>query len=391
MFEINANYLKLEDNYLFKEIASRVKEHNKKSSELKVISLGIGDVTCPIPYAITDEMKKACDKLATQEGFKGYPPEQGYEALINAIIENEYLNLGITKEELFISDGTKCDISNILDILGNNNIVGITSPVYPVYVDTNIMNKNIIKDIKTNEETGFIPQVPLEKLDVIYLCSPNNPTGVAIDKITLKKWVDYALCHNSLILFDGAYEKYITSNNVVHSIYEIEGAKQVAIEFRSFSKSAGFTGIRCSYMIVPKELKTVCHGKEVYLNELWRRRNNTKFNGVSYITQCGAKACFEESAKKALTNNINYYMENARILKEELTKKGYTVYGGENAPYVWVKIVGKSWNFFDKLLDKCQIVVTPGIGFGKSGEGFVRLTAFGTRECIKEAMKRWNI
>lgn len=407
MFKINEHYLDLQDTYLFSTIAKKVEEYKRQNPSKKIIKLGIGDVTRPIVPVVIKAMHNSVDEMKKETTFRGYGPEQGYEFLREKIAQYDYnsKNISINKDEIFVSDGSKCDVANILDILGNENKVAITDPVYPVYLDTNIM---IGAAGKFNEEKGiydnivylpisninnFIPKLPKEKVDLIYLCLPNNPTGTVLKKEELKKWVDYARENKSLILFDSAYEKYITEGEIPHSIYEIEGAKEVAIEFRSFSKTAGFTGIRCAYTVVPKELKVdTSDGRTVLLNDLWNRRMSTKFNGVSYITQKAAESIYSEEGQKQIQENISYYMENAKIIREGLKTGGYEVYGGINAPYIWIKVPEglTSWEFFDKLLEEKQIVGTPGVGFGPSGEGYFRLTAFGTKENTIKAMKRIN-
>ena len=407
MSYINENFLKLQESYLFSTVAKKVAKYSKENPEKDIIKLGIGDVTRPIVPACIEAMNKAIKEIGTQEGFKGYGPEQGYDFLREAIIKNDYNIRGIKldTDEIFVSDGAKCDCGNIVDIFAQENIVAITDPVYPVYLDTNVMsgrtgNYNSQKGmyegityLKMNEENNFIPEIPKEKIDLIYLCFPNNPTGTVLSKEELAKWIKYAKQNDSIILYDAAYEAYITEEDVPHSIYEIEGAKEVAIEFRSFSKTAGFTGVRCAYVVIPKELKgKTKDGKEISINTLWNRRVCTKFNGVSYVTQRAAEATFTEEGKKQIKENIKYYMENAKIIKEGLEKAGFTVYGGVNSPYIWLKVPeGKtSWEFFDYLLEELNIVGTPGSGFGPSGEGYFRLTAFGTREKTIEAIERIN-
>ena len=400
---VNENFLELQESYLFSTVAKKVKEYSEKNPDKRIIRLGIGDVTRPIVPAVIEAMHKAVDEMGTAEAFKGYGPEQGYDFLRNAIIENEYKTLGIEADEIFVSDGAKCDCGNIVDIFSTDNKVAITDPVYPVYLDTNVMsgrsgkyNKQLEKYenivyLPVTAENNFIPELPKEKVDMIYLCFPNNPTGTVLTKSQLAKWVNYAKENKSIILFDSAYEAFITEQNVPHSIYEIEGAKEVAIEFRSFSKTAGFTGVRCGYTVIPKALKGYTNsGDAVELNKLWNRRQCTKFNGASYITQRGAEAIYSEEGRKQITQNIKYYQENAKIIREGLQKAGYTVYGGINAPYIWLKLPEnvKSWDFFDKLLNELAIVGTPGVGFGPSGEGYFRLTAFGSRSNTIEAMER---
>lgn len=407
MLKINENYLDLQDSYLFSTIAKKVEAYKRENPDKEVIKMGIGDVTRPIVPVIAEAMHKAVDEMQIQETFRGYGPEQGYEFLREKISQFDYKkrNVDISPDEIFVSDGSKCDVANILDILGNDNKVAITDPVYPVYLDTNVMigaagkydkEKGMYENIvyvPIKEENNFIPEFPKEKVDLIYLCLPNNPTGTVLNKSELQKWVNYAKDNNSLILFDSAYERYITEENIVHSIYEIEGAKEVAIEFRSFSKTAGFTGIRCAYTVIPKEIKvTTTKNEEVILNKLWNRRMCTKFNGVSYITQRAAESIYTEEGQKQIEQNIEYYMENAKIIRDGLNKAGFTTYGGVNAPYIWLKVPEglTSWEFFDKLLNEKQIVGTPGVGFGPSGEGYFRLTAFGTRENTIKAMERMN-
>lgn len=405
MININENFLKLQDSYLFSTIAKKVAEFQKNNPDKKIIKLGIGDVTLPLAKTVVDAMKKASDDLAKKETFMGYGPEQGYDFLIEKIVKEDYEKRGIKieKDEIFVSDGAKCDTGNIVDLFDADNKVAITDPVYPVYLDTNIMSGRAGKyDEKTgkyeniiympcNKENNFEPSFPEEVPDMIYLCFPNNPTGTVLTKNQLAKWVEYAKKNKSIILFDGAYEAFITEKNVPHSIYEIEGAKEVAIEFRSFSKTAGFTGVRCGYTVIPKEVKGYTkEGKEIMLNRLWNRRQCTKFNGASYVTQRGAEAIYTEEGKKEIRENIEYYRENAKIIREGLTEAGFTVYGGVNAPYIWLKLPDeiKSWDFFDKLLNEVAVVGTPGVGFGPSGEGYFRLTAFGSRENTIEAIER---
>ena len=405
MIKINENFLELQDSYLFSTIAKKVEEFQKNNPNKRIIKLGIGDVTRPIVPAVIDAMHKAVDEMGNNDTFRGYGPEQGYEFLREKIVDYDYKRIGvdIEKNEIFVSDGAKCDTGNIGDILGLDNIVAITDPVYPVYLDTNVMagrsgkynkEKNIYENIiymPAVAENNFVPELPKRIPDMIYLCLPNNPTGTTLTKTELKKWVDYARQNKSLILFDSAYEAYISEEDVPHSIYEIEGAKDVAIEFRSFSKTAGFTGIRCAYTVIPKNLKGYTKdGKEVYLHGLWNRRHGTKFNGVSYPVQKAAEAIYSEEGRKQINENINYYMNNAKIIKEGLQETGYTVYGGVNAPYIWLKVPDglTSWEFFDKLLEEANVVGTPGVGFGPSGEGYFRLTAFGTKENTVEAIER---
>ena len=400
MIKVNENYLNLQDSYLFSTIAKKVAEFQEKNPDKKIIKLGIGDVTLPIAPKVIEAIHKAADEMAVKESFRGYGPEQGYDFLREKIVEFDYKKRGIDieKDEIFVSDGAKCDTANIQELFDKDNIIAITDPVYPVYLDTNVMAG---RSGKFNEETGkfekvvympvkaennFVPELPKEKVDMIYLCLPNNPTGTVLNKEELKKWVDYAIENEAIILFDSAYEAFISEDNVPHSIYEIEGAKKVAIEFRSFSKTAGFTGVRCAYTVVPKELKI----GDISLNKLWNRRQCTKFNGVPYITQRAAEAVYTEEGQKQIKENIAYYMNNAKIIREGLKEAGYTVYGGINAPYIWLKVPNgmTSWEFFDKLLEEKNIVGTPGSGFGPSGEGYFRLTAFGSLENTMEAIER---
>lgn len=399
---INENFLKLSNNYLFSEIAKRVKTFKENYPDRNVISLGIGDVTQPLPKASVDAMVKAVEDMGNIATFRGYGPEHGYDFLINAIIKNDYLPRGVelSPSEVFINDGAKSDCANIGDILSVKNSVGVTDPVYPVYVDSNVMcgragdrlngGWSNITYMPCNAENHFKPQIPNRHIDIIYLCYPNNPMGVVLNKEELKEWVDYALDNDSIILYDAAYEAYIQDENIPHSIYEVAGAKECAIEFRSFSKTAGFTGVRCGYTVVPEELMgTASDGKRVQLNKLWNRRQCTKFNGTSYITQRGAEAIYTEQGKRQVRNIINYYLSNAKQMKSVFENLGIDVYGGENAPYLWLKTPKNlsSWDFFDKMLYEANVVVTPGVGFGPSGEGFVRLTAFGDQENCLEAMK----
>ena len=393
MAKINENFLKLEDSYLFSTIAKKVAEFQKNNPEKRIIKLGIGDVTKPLVPAVIDAMHKAVEEMGDAKSFKGYGPEQGYEFLRRAIVENEYKSFGIELDEIFVSDGSKCDCGNIVDIFGENNKVAITDPVYPVYVDTNIMSgkKENIVYLPVLEKNNFVPELPKEKVDIIYLCFPNNPTGTALSKNELKKFVDYAIENKSIILYDAAYEAFITEDDIPHSIYEIEGAQKVAIEFKSYSKTAGFTGVRCGYMVIPKVLKGYTEdGETVEINKLWNRRTTTKFNGTSYIIQKGAEAVYSDEGSKQVKANIKEYLDNAKIIKEGLIEAGFTVYGGVNSPYVWLKTPNNmtSWEFFDELLEKANVVGTPGSGFGSCGEGFLRLTAFGTKENSIEAIKR---
>lgn len=404
---VNEHFLKLQSSYLFSDIAKKVNSFKVTHPKSKIIRMGIGDVTQPLAPAVIEAMHKAVDEMAHKETFHGYGPEQGYPFLIDAIIKNDYESLGIFIEsgEVFISDGAKSDCGNIGDMLRHDNSIGVTDPVYPVYIDSNVMagRTGICMDGKWTDvvyipctaENQFVPQLPSRRVDIIYLCYPNNPTGTTLTKDQLKKWVNYALDNDAIIMYDSAYEAYIKDANIPHSIYEIKGAKKVAIEFRSFSKTAGFTGVRCGYTVVPKELKAyTLSGDPVSLNKLWLRRQSTKFNGTSYITQRGAEAVYSPEGKAQIRATIDYYMKNASIMKEGLEQCGLKVYGGTNAPYLWVKTPDglTSWKFFEKLLYEVYIVSTPGVGFGPSGEGYLRLTAFGDRDETIEAIgriKRW--
>lgn len=404
---VNEHFLKLQSSYLFSDIAKKVNSFKVTHPKSKIIRMGIGDVTQPLAPAVIEAMHKAVDEMAHKETFHGYGPEQGYPFLIDAIIKNDYESLGIFIEpgEVFISDGAKSDCGNIGDMLRHDNSIGVTDPVYPVYIDSNVMagRTGICMDGKWTDvvyipctaENQFVPQLPSRRVDIIYLCYPNNPTGTTLTKDQLKKWVNYALDNDAIIMYDSAYEAYIKDANIPHSIYEIKGAKKVAIEFRSFSKTAGFTGMRCGYTVVPKELKAyTLSGDPVSLNKLWLRRQSTKFNGTSYITQRGAEAVYSPEGKAQIRATIDYYMKNASIMKEGLEQCGLKVYGGTNAPYLWVKAPDglTSWKFFEKLLYEVYIVSTPGVGFGPSGEGYLRLTAFGDRDETIEAIgriKRW--
>lgn len=404
---VNEHFLKLQSSYLFSDIAKKVNSFKVTHPKSKIIRMGIGDVTQPLAPAVIEAMHKAVDEMAHKETFHGYGPEQGYPFLIDAIIKNDYESLGIFIEpgEVFISDGAKSDCGNIGDMLRHDNSIGVTDPVYPVYIDSNVMagRTGICMDGKWTDvvyipctaENQFVPQLPSRRVDIIYLCYPNNPTGTTLTKDQLKKWVNYALDNDAIIMYDSAYEAYIKDANIPHSIYEIKGAKKVAIEFRSFSKTAGFTGVRCGYTVVPKELKAyTLSGDPVSLNKLWLRRQSTKFNGTSYITQRGAEAVYSPEGKAQIRATIDYYMKNASIMKEGLEQCGLKVYGGTNAPYLWVKAPDglTSWKFFEKLLYEVYIVSTPGVGFGPSGEGYLRLTAFSDRDETIEAIgriKRW--
>jgi LL-diaminopimelate aminotransferase len=400
----NENYLKLKAGYLFPEIARRVKTFCEENPDARVIRLGIGDVTEPLPPAITEAMRRAVEEMGQRESFRGYGPEQGYEFLREAIAEHDFRSRGcdISPEEIFVSDGSKCDTGNILEIFGPGNRIAVTDPVYPVYVDTNVMAGNTgpanesgefegLVYLKASAESGFNPPLPEEKVDIIYLCSPNNPTGTALARTQMEEWVSYARNNGSVLLFDAAYEAFIQDPDIPHSIYEIPGAREVAIEFRSFSKLAGFTGVRCAFTVIPSDLEARTQdGRPVKLHALWTRRHTTKFNGVSYITQRGAEAVYSPEGRRQTREIIAFYLENARIIRETLQEAGLTVFGGVNAPYVWVETPGRmpSWEFFDALLKRAHVVCTPGSGFGAAGEGYIRISAFNSRENVQEAMRR---
>ena len=401
---INENYLKLQAGYLFPEIGRRVSEFIDANPDKKVIKMGIGDVTQPLVPSVIKAFHEGVDEMAKGETFKGYGPEQGYAFLREAIAKNSYQDNGIdiSADEIFISDGSKCDTGNIQEIFGAENKIAICDPVYPVYADTTVMagKTGVCKEngyydgiiyMPCTKENHFIPELPSEKPDLIFLCYPNNPTGTVATKEELKKWVDYAAENKAIILYDAAYEAFITEDGIPRSIYEIEGAKKVAIEFRSFSKTAGFTGTRCAYTIIPEELvASDKEGKEYPVKPLWNRRQSTKFNGVSYPVQKAAASIYTEEGKKEVAEVIAYYLENARIMKGNLSDIGYEVFGGKNAPYIWVKTKNEmsSWDFFDKVLNEANVVGTPGSGFGPAGEGYFRFSAFADRENVVEAMER---
>ncbi|MDR2982115.1 MAG: LL-diaminopimelate aminotransferase [Puniceicoccales bacterium] len=406
MAYLNENYLKLKAGYLFPEIARRVNAFCEKDPEGKarLIRCGIGDVTEALPPAVVDAMHKAVDEMASRDTFRGYGPEQGYLFLRQAIADNDFRahDVEVDADEIFVSDGSKCDCGNILDILGHQNRIGIPDPVYPVYVDTNVMagHTGTANDIGAyaglhylpgNAENGFVPDPPKEKLDVVYLCFPNNPTGAVATRKQLKAWVDYALANDTLLLFDAAYEAYIQNKEIPRSIYEIPGARRCAIEFRSFSKSGGFTGVRCAFIVVPKELQAKTpDGKTAPLHGLWARRMSTKFNGVSYIVQRAAEALYSHQGKEQVAALVAHYMGNAKILCEGARKAGLKVFGGENAPYIWVKTPQglSSWQMFDKMLTEANVVITPGSGFGSAGEGYFRISAFNSRANAEEVARR---
>lgn len=398
MANINENYQKLPGSYLFAEIARRVSAYTAEHPEKKLIKLGIGDVTQPLCPAVIEAMHKAVDEMGKKETFRGYGPEQGYDFLRTAILKHDFLARGVdlSMDEIFVSDGAKSDCGNIGDIFSRDNIVAVCDPVYPVYVDTNAMagrageylqDREMWSNIyymPTTAENGFVPELPRTHVDLIYLCSPNNPTGTALNREQLKVWVDYANENDAVILFDAAYEAFITEDGIPHSIYEIPGAKTCAIEFHSFSKTAGFTGNRCAYTVVPKEL--IRQGQS--LNAMWNRRHTTKFNGVPYVVQRGAEAVYSPQGQQQVKATIAFYQENARVIREGLTAAGLEVYGGVNSPYVWFKTPTDSWSFFDRLLTEAGVVTTPGAGFGPSGEGYIRVTAFGGAEDTKAAVER---
>ena len=406
MAKLNNHYLKLKAGYLFPEIARRVNlfTDNNPDGAKQIIRCGIGDVTEPLPLAAREAMKAAIDELGNRETFKGYGPEQGYDFLRSAIARGDYQDNGIKVEddEIFVSDGSKCDTGNILDIFGNNNKIAITDPVYPVYVDTNVMAGNTgeanesgayegIYYMPCNAENGFVPEIPKERVDLIYLCYPNNPTGATATKDQLKEWVDYAKANGSIILYDAAYQAFIKDENVPRSIYEIDGARDCAIEFRSFSKNGGFTGVRCAFTVVPKELMAEDDkGEKRSLHPLWSRRQSTKFNSVSYPVQKAAEALYTEEGKNQVSSLISHYMDNAALLSSACAEIGLSVYGGENAPYVWVACPESvdSWGMFDKMLNEANVVITPGAGFGEAGEGFFRISAFNSKENVETVCER---
>ncbi len=403
---LNSNYLKLKAGYLFPEINRRVKAYTDSNSDgaARLIRCGIGDVTEPLPAAVREAMHKAVDELGERTSFRGYGPEQGYEFLRQAIAGQDYRARGmdIADDEIFVSDGSKCDCGNILDIFGSNNRIGVMDPVYPVYVDTNVMAGHTgeadesglysgLVYLPCDADNGFVPAIPAEKVDLIYLCYPNNPTGATATRAQLTAWVEYALANDAVILFDAAYEAYIRDPEIPHSIYEIPGARRCAIEFRSFSKNGGFTGVRCAFTVVPKDLKCQnSSGEKMPLHPLWNRRFSTKFNGVGYVTQRGAEALYSPAGKSQIADLIEHYMGNAAILRSAAEKCGLTAFGGTNAPYIWVHAPKHltSWAVFDKLLSESNVVVTPGSGFGPAGEGYFRISAFNSRANVVEVARR---
>jgi len=404
MIRINENFLKLKSGYLFPEIARRVSTFRRQHPDANIIRLGIGDVTLPLPPAVIEAFHRAVDEMADPATFRGYGPEQGYDFLIQAVLQNDYQPRGVklTADEIFISDGSKCDTGNIQEIFGLDITVAVTDPVYPVYVDTNVMAGRTgpgddqgcysgIVYLPCTPQNNFTPPPPAEPVDLIYLCFPNNPTGAVASREILTQWVEYAREYRAVILFDAAYEAFITDPAIPHSIYEIPHAQEVAIEFRSFSKSAGFTGTRCAFTVVPKSLKAyTAAGQPILVNPIWHRRHTTKFNGVAYPVQAAAAATYTDEGKQQVREMINYYMENARLIRTSLAQLDYEVYGGASAPYIWLKTPNNlsSWDFFDKLLSQAHVVGTPGSGFGPAGQGYFRLSAFNTRTSVEEAMNR---
>lgn len=388
MIKANANFSQLTPSYLFSTVARKIAAFRDANPEVEIIKMSIGDVTRPICAAAVDALRSAANEMATPEGFHGYGPEQGYDFLRDAVAKGDYRELGISADEIFISDGAKSDIGNFGDILSADATVAVTDPVYPVYVDTNLMAGRKIQFLPCTASNGFVPELPQGPApDIIYLCYPNNPTGTTLTRSQLKKWVDYALENRSLILFDSAYEIFITEPDVPHSIYEIPGAKKCCVEFRSFSKTAGFTGLRCGYTVVPRELQD---SDGISLRDLWLRRQTTKFNGASYPIQRAAAAIYTPQGKKQIRETVDYYLTNARLLRSGLQNLGFQTFGGVNAPYIWLKTPQgiSSWEFFDLMLTRCGVACTPGVGFGPSGEGYVRLTAFNTLENTRKAIKR---
>ena len=401
---VNDHFLKLPSNYLFADIAKKVNAFKATHPNAHVISLGIGDVTQPLAPAVIEAIHKAADEMAVQATFRGYGPEQGYDFLREAILKNDFLPRGIHLDinEIFVNDGAKSDTGNIQELVRWDNSIGVTDPIYPVYIDSNVMiGRAGVKDeegrwsnvlyMPCTAENGFVPQIPDRRVDVIYLCYPNNPTGTVISKSELRKWVNYALKNDTLIFYDAAYQAYIQDDDIPHSIYEIRGARKCAIEFHSYSKTAGFTGVRCGYTVVPKEVTAATlTGERIPLNPLWNRRQCTKFNGTSYISQRAAEATYTPEGKQQIRQTIDYYMQNAHRMLETLRGLGFACYGGENAPYIWVKTPGSSssWSFFEEMLYGAHVVCTPGVGFGPAGEGYVRFTAFGSQDQTSEALQR---
>ncbi len=406
MSHINEDFLKLPGAYLFSEIAKKVSAFKAEHPGADVISLGIGDVTQPLIPAVTEALHKAADEMANRDTFRGYGPERGYDFLRRAIVENDFHARGIdmSEDEVFVNDGAKSDTGNFQELLGRDVRIAVTDPIYPVYIDSNVMGgrtgelmadghwSNVVY-MPCSAENGFTPELPKEPVDVIYLCYPNNPTGTTLPREELRRWVDYAQEHDALIFYDAAYEAYIQNEDIPHSIYEIEGARRVAVEFHSFSKTAGFTGIRCGYTVVPREVAATANdGRRIELNQVWNRRQSTKFNGTCYLSQRAAEAIYTPEGKEQIRETIGYYMQNACLMRETLSGMGLEVYGGTDAPYLWVRTPKgmTSWQFFDEMLHKAHVVCTPGAGFGPAGEGYIRLTAFGQHEATKEALKRIN-
>lgn len=406
MTHINEDFLKLPGAYLFSEIAKKVSAFKAEHPEVDVISLGIGDVTQPLIPAVTEALHRAADEMANRDTFRGYGPERGYDFLRRAIVENDFHARGIdmSEDEVFVNDGAKSDTGNFQELLGRDVRIAVTDPIYPVYIDSNVMGgrtgelmadghwSNVVY-MPCSAENGFTPELPKEPVDVIYLCYPNNPTGTTLPREELRRWVDYALEHDALIFYDAAYEAYIQNEDIPHSIYEIDGARRVAVEFHSFSKTAGFTGIRCGYTVVPREVAATANdGRRIELNPVWNRRQSTKFNGTCYLSQRAAEAIYTPEGKEQIRETIGYYMQNARLMRETLGGMGLEVYGGTDAPYLWVRTPKgmTSWQFFDEMLHKAHVVCTPGAGFGPAGEGYIRLTAFGQHEATREALKRIN-
>lgn len=404
MATLNENYLKLKAGYLFPEIGRRSQAFADAHPDARVIKMGIGDVVRGIPRPVADAMKEACEELAHDETFRGYPPGQGYDFLLEAIAKHEFgsRNVSIGADEIFLSDGAKCDSANIQEIFGLDNVVAMTDPVYPVYCDSNVMAGRTgeademgryagLVYLPCLEETGFAPPLPQTHVDIIYLCSPNNPTGAVMSREDLMRWIDYARAEGAIIIFDAAYEAYITDPSIPHSIYELDGAREVAIEMRSYSKTASFTGVRCGFTVVPKQLQLAAADGSLHsLHSLWSRRQSTKYNGVSYPVQRGAAACYTTEGAAAVRELVDFYLANATIMQQRLTGAGYKVFGGDNAPYLWITCPDgvDSWGFFDRLLHNAHVVSTPGAGFGAAGEGYLRLSAFQHRDMVEEAMDR---
>ena len=401
MIHVNENYAKLQASYLFAEIARRIRAYEAENPPRPIIRMGIGDVTEPLPPACVAAMHRAVDEMAARETFRGYGPEQGYAFLREAIAANDFQSRGadIAADEIFVSDGAKCDTANIQELFADNIRIAVPDPVYPVYVDTNVMAGRTgpaadgryagLVYLDGSADNGFVPPLPAEAVDLIYLCFPNNPTGATATREQLAAWVDYARANKALILFDAAYEAFIRDPSIPHSIFEIPGARECAIEFRSFSKTAGFTGTRCAFTVIPKDCHAyTANGEPITLHPMWMRRHTTKFNGVSYPVQRAAEAVYSPEGQKQVRDIIDFYLGNAAIVRETMRKLGLSAVGGENSPYIWVRTGGSSWDFFDRLLRECQVVVTPGAGFGRCGEGYIRISAFYSRANVEEAMAR---